>query len=366
MIPGGYVPKPLFDQSKAEKLAQETPKPVAKPTARVPAKLNLPEPQPVKVQPKPIQPATKVFVDTKVQEKPKPKANPAPLFNAIAESDVSAADRLKFKGFDNVEIAKIKAIIADIQLDDRSFVVTFGQEVNKKLASSVDKVLEFVRDNSFTRQIAEETKGLISLINTDFTKDPDAGGFFVVFKARRTLSDRINDVIGASDKLASSVDQKLTTFIKFMPKLDLMLTDCKRLHNELAMHIAAGEDRISFFSAGKKSKLEERISGSNLLDAQNARDELDIFETFVKRVQSLEMSLGQNELTLAQIRLTQQTNVKTIETLQNSVSNLIPMWKRSLISALSSNDFKEVNKNKDLLSESICDIISPQNSNAPA
>ena len=364
MIPGGYVPKPLFDKSEAEKLEQVV-KPAAKPPARVPGALKLPEPAPAVSTPKKVVvPTAKVFTDPQVAEKPKAKPiSPAPLFNASAESDVSPADRLKFKGFDDVEIAKIKAIIGDIQLDDRSFVVTFGQEVNKKLAASVDKVLEFVRDNSFTRQIAEETKGLVALINTDFTKDLDEGGFFGMFKPRRTVADRINDVIGASDKLASSVDQKLDTFIKFMPKLDSMLTDCKRLHNELAMHIAAGKDRISFFSAGKKLRLEERVAGSNMLDAQNARDELDIFETFVKRVQSLEMSLSQNELTLAQIRLTQQTNVKTIETLQNSISNLIPMWKRSLISAITTNDFKEVNKNKDVLSQTICDIISPQKSN---
>ena len=294
-----------------------------------------------------------------VQEEKKKPDGPAPLFkpNGNVESEVTDADKLRYAGFTAREIVKIKDASETIDLTDRVSVLHYGQDLNKKLAQAVDDILEFAKTNTFNSAVSNDVSKLQRLINFNPSQDPDEG-FFSVFKKKKTVEERINDVISEIENVVNSIDKNIKFFIDMIPKIDDLLDRSKNYHSDLIVAIAAGKDRITVFKRRKMSKLEEQLQGGNTMIAQNARDELDIFNSFVKRIETLELTVGQNELTLAQIRLTQSTNVKMVENLNNMMTSLIPLWKQSLISAISSNNFDGVQKNKDLLSQSISDIMS--------
>ena len=246
--------------------------------------------------------------------------------------------------------------LEEIDLSDRVAVLEYGQELNKKLASTVDSILEFAKDNSFNSKVSVDVSKLKQLINFNPAVEPDEG-FFSVFKKKKTVAERINEVIDEIENVVNSIETNVKFFLNLIPKLDELLDRSKCYHSDLILSIAAGKDRISVFRRRKLLKLEEQVAGTNMMVAQNARDEIDIFNSFIKRIETLEMTVGQNELTLAQIRMTQSTNVKMVESLNNMITSLIPLWKQSLISAITTNNFDGVQKNKDLLSQTICDIM---------
>jgi uncharacterized protein YaaN involved in tellurite resistance len=336
-----YVPKALFNKDK------------------IPA-VSTPVKKPEKVVGMFIPPvATEAKVPVKQTSAPKP------LFtnHKKTEDDVTATDMLTFKGFSAREIAKIKDQSEKIDLEDRVAVIQYGQEVNKKLANTVDEILNFVKGHSFDAKVAPDVARLHSLINFNPAAVPDEG-FFSAFKKKKTLEERINDVISGVDEVTKSVDSSVSYFLTLMPKLDTLLDDCKLFHGDLLILVAAGKERIEQFKRGKLQRLEDQIASNNMMLAQNARDEMNVVDSFAKRVETLELTVGQNELTLAQIRMTQSTNVKMVESLNNIMSNMIPMWKHSLISAITTNNFDAVNKNKDLLAKNICDIMTVKSANA--
>ena len=301
-------------------------------------------------------PPVAATVPAPIEKKPH---SPAPLFQSTqtTELDVTIEDKAKFKEFDTRAIMKIKDAAETIDLTSRAGVIQYGQELNKKLATAVDEILSFVKGTAFDEKVSADVGKLHSLVNFNPAVEEDPG-FLGLFKKKKTLSERINEVIDAVESVSSSVEQNITHFLALIPKIDSLLDGSKNYHSELLILIAAGKDRIEVFKRRRLPRINEKLAGTNMMEAQNARDELDIFNSFVKRVETLGLTLDQNELTLAQIRLTQTTNVKMVESLNNVITNLVPMWKHSLISSITTNNFDNVNKNKDLLSQSINDIMS--------
>ena len=363
-----HVPKALFDKAKLPTIATPEKKP-----EKVVGKFTVTESSGKEVitsdlQPKPKVPGT--FVPPKgtvaVKAELKKPNSPAPLFASKhrTEADLTAADILLFKGFSNREIIKIRDQAENIDLTDRVAVIQYGQDLNKKLAKTVDDILDFVKVNAFDSKVSPDVSRLQSLINFNPTESEASVGLFGMFKKKKTLEERINDVINGVDDISISVDKNVTYFLTLMPKLDEMLDECKSFHTELLILIAAGKERVSQFKRRKLQRLQDQLTSNNMMLAQNARDEMNIVDSFVKRIETLELTVGQNELTLAQIRITQATNVKMVESLNNMMSNMIPMWKHSLISAITTNNFDNVNKNKDLLSQNLCDIMSVKSANA--
>ena len=330
-----YVPKALFDKSK------------------------LPEPE-KKIEPTPKR-QVGVFVppvQTKVEPQAPKKVEPGALFAPVktAESEISIADKAKYKNFTPIDIAKIKDAVASIDIGDRVFVIQFGQDVNKKLSASVDDILNFVKNSSINVRLELDAKSLHELLNLDPSVEDES--LLSIFKKKKTLSERVNELIANVEQLVKSIEFDVSYFLDLVQKLDLLLENSKKYHREILILVAAGQEKISDFRRRQLHKINEQLNSPNVMIVQNARDVMDVFNSFVKRVETLELVSGQNELTLAQIRMTQSTNVKTVEALNNIISNLIPLWKQSLISAISSKNFDSVNKNKDVLSQSLHDIIS--------
>ena len=359
-----YVPKALFDQTSLPPKKEELKTQPA--TKEFVGKFTVSDSKSGKALfESNLQPAKKtpgVFTPPVVTEKPTEKKKvetPAPLFKPkhTSEAEITMEDRARYPNFSAFEIAKIKDLSEEIDLTDRVAVLDYGKELNKKLAQAVDDILNFAKENTFDARVSVDVSKLKLLINFNPAQDPDEG-FFAVFKKKKTLSERIGETIDEVEKVSKSIDANVKFFLDLIPKLDNLLDRSKRYHSELILAIAAGRDRISVFKRRKLPKLEEQLNGTNMMVSQNARDEIDIFNSFIKRIDTLEMTVGQNELTLAQIRMTQTTNVKMVENLNNMVTSLIPLWKQSLISAIAGNNFDNVQKNKDLLSQSICDIMT--------
>lgn len=350
-----YMPKPLFGNSttqtskpKNESSSVSGPKPVQ----FGPAKAQ--EPAPV---PKPVSPKL-----PRVEPSKGPLKTPKTLFGGetLDVDSVTAQDRLTFKGFSDIDIAKIKKLAKEIDLKNRSNILVFGDHVVKSLVKAVDEILEFVRKNSALTSFDDEVNKLVSLAKIDFSKEPPPEKLFGFIKVKSTVSttDRVNEVIDAINKTSDIISDKIKSMFALTPQLERLLEVCKKSHNELRVAIAAGKLKLDEVKASRVKILEEQLQLTNVLIAHNARDELDLIALFEKRAQTLEQSLLQNEMTLAQIRMTQNTNSKTIEMMSNAVNSLVPEWKKNLIMALTTNNFAAANATSSLLLSEASNIIT--------
>lgn len=350
-----FEPKPLFDNNIS---TSSRPKKEVVGSFKVPSQTDLASKEVLSsnhLSPKKVVGA---FTPPAVNELPQKSYTPKSLFESTrtAEADITPHDRIKYKSFSDFEIAKIKDLSEQIDLTDRIAVLGYGADLNEKLVKAVDDILQFAKQNTFDSEVCINVNRLKHLIDFNLTGENDS--LFSIFKKKKTISEKINETISEVEKVSTSLQNNIKFFLDLIPKTDDLLDRSKKYHSQLILTIAAGRDRISVFERRKKLALEDKINGSNVMIAQNARDEMDIFSSFVKRVDTLDMIVTQNELTLAQIRMTQSTNVKMVENLNNMLSSLIPLWKQSLVTAISTNNFDNVQKNKDLLSQSICDIMT--------
>lgn len=286
-------------------------------------------------------------------------AAPAPLFQTNGKSnfDVTALELAKWPSFKPQDIVKIKELVENIDLKDRIYVIKYGNDLSSKLAASVDKMLMLVMPTADRDEIFNIATLVKNLIEFDPAVEPSVG-MFSFMKKKKTLAERVNEVVLEVAAFSHAISLKVEKFFNAVPQLDELLNDCKKHHNELAIVLAAGKEKISIFEKHNKFRLDEKLSSPNVLTVQNARDELNIFDNFIRQVQNLELSVGQNELTIAQLRLTQSSMIKTLESLNNILSGLIPLWKQSLVASLSTGDFSTFCKNKDVLSQNLSDIIT--------
>ena len=306
------------------------------------------------------------FSNSKVQVKEPVISSPKPLFNTNGKSDydVSPEDAIRYKGFQSIDIKRIKERIETIDMKDRVNLVQYGQDVSKKLVSTVDEILSFTQAHSLNVQLDTNVTRLNEILGLDFMKEESNSLIGTLFGKKKTVEEKMKDAISQVEMLTKKIDDSISHFVQLIPKIDEMLDRSKKCHLDLMIAVRAGQEKIKDFERRKKPKLEESLNAGNVMTVQNARDELDIFQSFVKRIETLNISLGQNELTIAQIRMSQATNVKMVESLNNIISNLIPLWKQSMISAMTTKKFDKVFEQKDVLSQSLSDIISPNSTPA--
>lgn len=350
---GGYMPKPLFgpsDQSQNSTNAVKAEQKVTAATVSGPSKLvfnvsNRKYQEPVSAPPKAPQPQP-LFVD-----------NTKAVFKAATDSE-----RKRFTGFDDVEISKIRHIAANTQITDRYSAIMFAHEVSSQLANEIDKVLEFMSSNVSSASIKDVAVRISRIINTDFSipKVVVKNGFFgfgassVEVPVETTVKESLGEVDASLKLLIGIKDSQLA----LIPKIDEMLKNSKRLFVQLSVHIAAGKELLSGFNRTERPKYEMQLKGSNVLDSQNARDHLEIFESFEKRLDTLAVIQAQSELSLEQIRITLGNCVRSVETINNIATSLIPLWKQGLMAELSMKSFKAGNEKAKAAVQAFDDLIS--------
>jgi uncharacterized protein YaaN involved in tellurite resistance len=238
------------------------------------------------------------------------------------------------------DVSAVARIKSEIDISDRSRIVTFGDRAQRSVVEFADRILAQTQN----REIGTTGKLLSDILAKARGLDPatlKGSGFFTrlfsSMEARlRRFSEQFGDVASQVDRICVELDRNKETLRRDIALLDDLHEQTKGSLTELDSHIAAGKAFADEFRRGRLIELEQAAKtiadGSDaLLAAQTYQDAAQALDRLEKRVFYLQQARQIGIQQLPQIRIVQSSDETLIENLQATTELTIPVWKQKMV-----------------------------------
>src|SRR5712692_4616253 len=234
------------------------------------------------------------------------------------------------------DVAAVARIQSEIDIGDRSRLVTFGERAQHSVVEFADHILAQTQN----RELGTTGKLLSDILAKARGLDPatlkDSGFFTRLFSSiesrLRRFSEQFGDVASQIDRVCVELDRNKETLRRDIAVLDELHEQTKASLGDLDSHIAAGKAFAEDFRRNRLVELEQAVkaagAGSDaLLAAQTYQDAAQALDRLDKRVFYLQQARQIGIQQLPQIRIVQSGD----ETLRATTELTIPVWKQKMI-----------------------------------
>lgn len=245
-------------------------------------------------------------------------------------------------------VARIKS---EIDISDRSRLVTFGERAQRSVVEFADRILAQTQNRELgsTGKLLTDVLGKARGLDAADLKDK---GFltriFSSAEARlRRFTEQFNDVASQIDRVCVELDRNKEVLRRDIALLDDLYEQTRGALGQLDTHIAAGKAFAEEFRGGKLVEMEQSAksqgtkaqgaSSDTMLAAQTYQDTLQALDRLEKRVFYLQQARQIGIQQLPQIRIVQSGDETLIENLQATTELTIPVWKQKMILLLGLN-----------------------------
>jgi uncharacterized protein YaaN involved in tellurite resistance len=210
------------------------------------------------------------------------------------------------------DAAAMVRIKSEIDISDRSRLVTFGERAQRSVVEFADRVLAQTQNQELgtTGQLLSEILGKARGLDAASLKDASfvTRLFSSVESRLRRFKEQFDDVASQIDRITVALDRNKETLRRDIVLLDELHEETKSAITQLDTHIAAGKAFAREFRAGKLAELERaakaQSAGSDtLLAAQTYQDAAQAIDRLEKRIFYLEQARQIGIQQLPQIRI---------------------------------------------------------------
>lgn len=233
-------------------------------------------------------------------------------------------------------------IRAEISLDDRAKISTFGDRAQRNVTSYADRILAQTKN----KELGDTGELLTQIVLKAKKLDPASvekegfiGRLFGGMKAQvEKFRARFEDVAGQIDAIGIQLDARREQLRRDIAMLDSLHEETKASITDLESYIAAGKAFAAQFRASDLAALKAAADvaaqagpGAGLMEAQAFRDAEQALDRLEKRVFYLEQARQIGIQQLPQIRIVQASDETLMEQLQASTRLTIPLWKQKMV-----------------------------------
>jgi uncharacterized protein YaaN involved in tellurite resistance len=244
------------------------------------------------------------------------------------------------------DVAAVARIKSDIDISDRSRLVTFGERAQHSVVEFADRILAQTQN----RELGNTGKLLSDILGKARGLDPatlrDANFVTRLFSSAearlRRFTEQFDNVASQIDRITVELDRNKETLRRDLALLDELHEETKSAITGLDAYIAAGKKFAEEFRVGRLAELEraakEATEGSDsLLAAQAYQDANQALDRLEKRIFYLQQARQIGIQQLPQIRIVQSGDETLIENLQATTELTIPVWKQKMVLLLGLN-----------------------------
>ncbi|MBR6215038.1 MAG: toxic anion resistance protein [Spirochaetaceae bacterium] len=268
------------------------------------------------------------------------EAASAPAVQAAASTSVPAAKQEELKKeivFSPEELAQIEAFSKQIDLSNSSAILNYGVGAQRKLSSFAEKALEGIRTKDMGDAGNMITKLNAELRNFDF--DDNEKGLKALFKKGAnkvaTLKAKYSKIETNINEITTELEKHEVMLMKDIAMLDQMYEANLAYFKELSMYIEAGKKKLEETRSTELVSLQNKAKESGLAeDIQAANDLAGMCDRFEKRLTDLQITRTVSLQTAPQIRIVQGANTLSVEKIQTTIVNVIPLWKNQMVIAI--------------------------------
>ena len=240
--------------------------------------------------------------------------------------------------------AEIRKRMDELNMEDTGTIIAFGSGAQAELQTISQSMLAGVR-NKDVGPAGDSLRTIVSTIRGFSISELDVrrkrswwerltgkAAPMAKFNARfETVQDQI-------DKITENLLDHEHTLLKDIESLDQLYDKTLAFYDELALYIAAGEEKIKELDAtvipAKEAEVEAAPEKDQVMKAQELRDLRAARDDLERRVHDLKLTRQVTMQSLPSIRLVQENDKSLVTKINSTLVNTVPLWETQLAQAV--------------------------------
>ncbi len=275
------------------------------------------------------------------------KANEAgAIVKEVAESLLPepAQEIVPYKAAEAPVAAEIEKRIAELDMSNTQSIVTFGSSAQAELQEISQSMLADVR-NKDVGPAGDSLRDIVSTIRGFSVSELDvrrkkSWWEWLTGKAApmARFVARFEEVQGQIDTITDNLLTHEHKLLKDIKSLDMLYDKTLSFYDELALYIAAGEEKLERLDATDIPEKEARVKAApeadGVMEAQELRDLRAARDDLERRVHDLKLTRQVTMQSLPSIRLVQENDKSLVTKINSTLVNTVPLWETQLAQAV--------------------------------
>lgn len=261
--------------------------------------------------------------------------------------------------------SEIRKRMDEIDMEDTNSIIGFGSAAQEELQEISQSMLQGVRNKDVgpagdsLRDMVTTIRGF-SVSELDLRRDRSWWEKLIGRAAPiAKFTARFETIQSQIDKITENLLGHETTLLKDIKSLDLLYDKTLQFYDELALYIAAGEEKLRALDAtiipAKEAEVQAAAEADQVMQAQELRDLRAARDDLERRVHDLKLTRQVTMQSLPSIRLVQENDKSLVTKINSTLVNTVPLWETQLAQAVtiqrSADAAKAVREANDLTNE---------------
>ncbi len=240
--------------------------------------------------------------------------------------------------------AEIKSRMEEIDMSSTQSIVSFGSAAQTELQEISQAMLSDVRNKDVgpagdsLRDIVTTIRGF-SVSEMDVRRDRSWWEKLIGRAAPfAKFTAKFETVQGQIDKITDNLLQHEHTLLKDIKSLDMLYDKTLNFYDELALYIAAGEEKIRELDEtiipAQEQAVQDADEADQVMAAQELRDIRAARDDLERRVHDLKLTRQVTMQSLPSIRLVQENDKSLVTKINSTLVNTVPLWETQLAQAV--------------------------------
>ena len=249
------------------------------------------------------------------------------------------------------EKAAIDARMAELDMGDTQSIIRFGSGAQAEMQLISQEMLAGVR-NKDVGPAGSSLRDMVSSIRGFSVDELDPNRKLswwerLMGKAQpmAAFMARYEDVQGQIDKITDELLAHETLLLKDIKSLDKLYEKTLDFYDELALYIAAGEEKTRVLDTVDIPEMEKTVAdapdGDGIILAQELRDLRAGRDDLERRVHDLKLTRQVTMQSLPSIRLVQENDKSLVTKINSTLVNTVPLWETQLAQAVTIHRSRE-------------------------
>lgn len=255
-----------------------------------------------------------------------------------------ATDIVPYEAADPGTTAEIEKRLAEIDMGNTNSIVSFGSAAQQELQEISQSMLHDVRNKDVgpagdsLREIVSTIRGF-SVSELDVRRQRSWWERLLGRAAPiHNFVARFEDVQGQIDKITDNLLHHEHKLLKDIRSLDMLYDKTLAFYDELALYIAAGEEKLKRLDEvdipAKEQQVNDAPEEQGVMKAQELRDLRAARDDLERRVHDLKLTRQVTMQSLPSIRLVQENDKSLVTKINSTLVNTVPLWETQLAQAV--------------------------------
>ncbi len=254
------------------------------------------------------------------------------------------AEVIPLEEADEPKSAEIRKRMGEIDMANTNSIVSFGSAAQAELQEISQSMLADVR-NKDVGPAGDSLRSIVTTIRGFSVSELDVrrerswwekllgkAAPFAQFTAR------FEEVQGQIDRITDNLLGHEHTLLKDIKSLDLLYGKTLEFYDELAIYIAAGQEKLTELDSHDIPEKEEAVQAApeeqQVMKAQELRDLRAARDDLERRVHDLKLTRQVTMQSLPSIRLVQENDKSLVTKINSTLVNTVPLWETQLAQAV--------------------------------